>query len=82
MPPALAKRFHRMKGEFLTLLDAVDSLGAAVRTSGPIDKKTANLVQLVAAATNPFSEGAMHSHEKRARRERDESTRFATQSFC
>jgi 4-carboxymuconolactone decarboxylase len=44
---------------------AVEGLGKAVRKEGPIDEKTAHLIQLAAAATLR-SEGAVHSHAKRA----------------
>jgi len=44
---------------------AVQELGKAVREEGPLDEKTAHLIQLAAAATLR-SEGAVHSHVKRA----------------
>jgi AhpD family alkylhydroperoxidase len=44
---------------------ALDSLGAAVRKAGPLDEKTVHLVQLAAAAAGR-SEGAVHSHTRRA----------------
>lgn len=44
---------------------AVEALGEAVRESGPLDSKTVHLVQLAAAATIR-SEGAVHSHVRRA----------------
>ncbi|OPY30655.1 MAG: Carboxymuconolactone decarboxylase family protein [Methanobacterium sp. PtaU1.Bin242] len=40
-------------------------LGQVVRDSGPLDNKTSELIQLAAAATLR-SEGAVHSHAKRA----------------
>ncbi len=46
-------------------LAAVEALGEAVRASGPLDAKTVHLVQLAAAATIR-SEGAVHSHVRRA----------------
>lgn len=46
-------------------MDAVERLGKAVRQEGPLDEKTGHLVQLAAAATLR-SEGAVHSHAKRA----------------
>ena len=46
-------------------VDAVDQLGQVVRQQGPLDDKTTNLIQLAAAATTR-SEGAVHSHTKRA----------------
>ena len=46
-------------------INAVQELGKAVRQEGPLDDKTAHLVQLAAAATLR-SEGAVHSHARRA----------------
>ncbi|MFL6619925.1 MAG: carboxymuconolactone decarboxylase family protein, partial [Povalibacter sp.] len=44
---------------------AVEALGQAVRESGPLDSRSLHLVQLAAAATIR-SEGAVHSHARRA----------------
>lgn len=44
---------------------AVESLGKVVKEQGPLDKKTANLIQFAAAVTI-HSEGATHSHVRRA----------------
>lgn len=44
---------------------AVEALGNAVRESGPLDSKSLHLVQLAAAAAIR-SEGAVHSHVRRA----------------
>jgi 4-carboxymuconolactone decarboxylase len=44
---------------------AVEALGQAVRESGPLDSKSLHLVQLAAAAAIR-SEGAVHSHVRRA----------------
>jgi alkylhydroperoxidase/carboxymuconolactone decarboxylase family protein YurZ len=44
---------------------AVESLGEAARRAGPLDEKTVHLVQLTAAAA-VRSEGAVHSHVRRA----------------
>jgi 4-carboxymuconolactone decarboxylase len=46
-------------------LNAVQALGKVVRREGPLDEKTAHLVQLAAAAACR-SEGAVHSHARRA----------------
>ena len=45
--------------------DALDALGQAVRQAGPLNDRTAHLVQLAAAAA-VRSEGAVHSHVRRA----------------
>ncbi|WP_448384077.1 carboxymuconolactone decarboxylase family protein [Desulfosoma sp.] len=49
------------------VMAALDQLGIAVRREGPLDHKTAHLVQLAAAAAIR-SEGAVHSHTRRALR--------------
>ena len=46
-------------------IHALEELGKAVRQEGPVDEKTAHLIQLAAAAAIR-SEGAVHSHTKRA----------------
>ena len=57
--------FHSLKQSHPDFIDAVDRLGQAVREQGPLDNKTAHLVQLAAAAAIR-SEGAVHSHVRRA----------------
>jgi alkylhydroperoxidase/carboxymuconolactone decarboxylase family protein YurZ len=57
--------FHSLKQSHPDFIDAVDRLGQAVREQGPLDNKTAHLVQLAAAAAIR-SEGAVHSHARRA----------------
>lgn len=59
------KHFHTLKQKFPAYLEALESLGAVVRTIGPLDSKTCELIQLGSAATNR-SEGAVHSHARRA----------------
>ena len=44
---------------------ALENLGETVRKEGPLDEKTSHLIQL-AAATAIRSEGAVHSHTRRA----------------
>jgi 4-carboxymuconolactone decarboxylase len=58
-------RFAELKKRFPKLFEAVESLGQAVREEGPLQEKTAQLVQL-AAACALRSEGAVHSHVRRA----------------
>jgi len=45
---------------------AVEQLGKTVSDAGPLDEKTSQLIQLAAAA-GIRSEGAVHSHVRRAR---------------
>ena len=51
--------------KFNEVMKAHQNFGKSLQNAGPIDKKTAQLIQLAAAATNR-SEGAVHSHVKRA----------------
>lgn len=46
-------------------ISALEALGEAVRKEGPLDEKAAHLIQL-AAAVAIRSEGAVHSHVRRA----------------
>lgn len=46
-------------------IKAVEELGKVIREQGPLDEKTSHLIQLAAAAALR-SEGAVHSHAKRA----------------
>jgi 4-carboxymuconolactone decarboxylase len=61
----IPKWYASLEKKYPKFIDAVQELGKAVRQEGPLDKKTAHLVQL-AAATALRSEGAVHSHAKRA----------------
>ena len=61
-PPGFYLRLKQRHPEFLA---AVEALGEAVRASGPLDARTVHLVQLAAAAAIR-SEGAVHSHVRRA----------------
>lgn len=47
-------------------MECLERLGEAVRREGPLDEKTAHLVQLAAAAA-VRSQGSVHSHVRRAR---------------
>ncbi|WP_433766114.1 carboxymuconolactone decarboxylase family protein [Pseudomonas putida] len=58
--------YDNLKSQYPAYMDAVESLGTAVRQAGPLDEKTVQLVQLGAAAASR-SEGAVHSHVRRAR---------------
>lgn len=57
--------YLHLKEEQPAFFDAWDAIGAAVRGAGPIDNKMAHLVQLAASAAIR-SEGAVHSHTRRA----------------
>ena len=57
--------YLKLKRDHPTFFAAVDELGKTVRTEGPLDEKTGHLIQLAAAAAIR-SEGAVHSHTRRA----------------
>lgn len=59
------KPYLRLKRQHPQFFAAVDQVGQAVRKEGPLDEKTIQLIQL-AAATAIRSEGAVHSHVRRA----------------
>lgn len=59
------KQYAKMKERHPQLLDAVETLGSTVAKAGPLSEKTRQLVQLAAAAAIR-SEGAVHSHTRRA----------------
>jgi 4-carboxymuconolactone decarboxylase len=52
---------QRYKG----VIKALDGLGKAAKSAGPLNKKTSELIQLAAAAAI-HSEGSVHSHTRRA----------------
>ena len=58
--------FNTLKKRYPTYFAALEQLGESVQMLGPLDAKTCHLIQLAAAATNR-SEGAVHSHARRAR---------------
>jgi 4-carboxymuconolactone decarboxylase len=60
-----SKRYLALKATHPDFMQAMESLGQAARAAGPLDKKTAHLIQLAAAAAS-HSEGAVHSHTRRA----------------
>jgi 4-carboxymuconolactone decarboxylase len=62
MYPGWYSFIREKHGKFIK---ALEQLGEAVRQEGPLDEKTAQLVQLAAAAASR-SEGAVHSHARRA----------------
>jgi AhpD family alkylhydroperoxidase len=51
--------------KYPNIISAVESLGNALRSGGPIGEKEALLIQLAAAAAAQ-SEGSVHSHTRRA----------------
>ena len=68
VPPEaqLPRTFNRIMTSHPDFAAAVEQLGITVSDAGPLDDKTAQLIQLAAAA-GIRSEGAVHSHMRRAR---------------
>ena len=65
MPTKIPKNYLKLKereGEFVA---AVEALGRTAKQAGPLDEKTAQLIQ-IAAAAGIRSEGSVHSHVRRA----------------
>jgi AhpD family alkylhydroperoxidase len=61
----LPPQYVSIQKRFKSYYDALSTLGKATREAGPLDEKTGHLVQLAAAAAIR-SEGAVHSHARRA----------------
>jgi 4-carboxymuconolactone decarboxylase len=59
------QHFNRLYKTYPDYMRAVEGLGEAVKAAGPLDQKTSELIQLAAAAASR-SEGAVHSHCRRA----------------
>ena len=57
--------YQNLQKRFPDVLTAVNNLGATVRAAGPLDNKTAELIQLGVAASSG-STGAVRSHARRA----------------
>jgi 4-carboxymuconolactone decarboxylase len=61
----LPRHYSTVMSEHPKLNRAIQVLGKALREEGPLDEKTAQLIQMAAAA-GIRSEGSVHSHAKRA----------------
>ncbi|GAB4373382.1 MAG: carboxymuconolactone decarboxylase family protein [Calditrichia bacterium] len=59
------QHYQSIKKRFPALIEAVERLGKTLGESGPLDEKTAHLIQLAAAAAI-HSQGSVHSHVRRA----------------
>lgn len=59
------KHFNSLAKRYPDYMKALEQLGESIRASGPLDARTSHLIQLAAAAANR-SEGAVHSHARRA----------------
>ena len=58
-PKPESKIYGKITKNYPAILAAVSSLGETIRSAGPLDEKSSQLIQLAAAA-------AVHSHTKRA----------------
>lgn len=61
----LPEHYISERNKHREFFEAVENLGKVIRKDGPIDEKHAHLIQL-AAAISIDSEGATHSHVRRA----------------
>ena len=61
----LPNQFTSIRKRFEKFFKAVENVGKEAKAAGPLNKKTAHLIQLAAAAASR-SEGAVHSHTRRA----------------
>jgi AhpD family alkylhydroperoxidase len=57
--------YKKVAKQFPEVIGAVENLGTTLRTAGPLDEKTSQLIQMAAAAAEK-SEGAVISHARRA----------------
>ncbi len=57
--------YNLIKEKHGKFMEALEQLGETVRRAGPLDEKTSHLIQLAGAAAIR-SEGAVHSHVRRA----------------
>jgi AhpD family alkylhydroperoxidase len=65
MPQKVPSTYSALQESQPELIRAVEALGQTVHQIGPLDAKQAHLIQLAAAAAIR-SEGAVHSHARRA----------------
>ncbi len=65
MNDRLPEQYESLRTRYRQTMESVEQLGRAIRDEGPLDEKTAHLIQLAAAAA-VRSEGSVHSHVRRA----------------
>ncbi len=63
--PKLPNQYTGIQKKYKSFMKAVENLGRAAKAAGPLNEKTARLIQLAAAASSR-SEGSVHSHVRRA----------------
>lgn len=59
------RTYYEVSKRYPEVMKSLEELGKSIRTAGPLDEKTGHLIQLAAAAAAQ-SEGAVHSHTRRA----------------
>ncbi len=60
-----SKVYLKLRKKHPKAFEAIENLGRAIREEGPLDDRLSHLVQLAASAAIR-SEGAVHSHARRA----------------
>jgi len=60
-----SKLFNKLVKKYPEIFDAHEKLGVSLKQAGPIDAKNLHFIQLGAAAA-AGSQGAVHSHTRRA----------------
>lgn len=65
MKHKIPTHYQRVKKEYPSYMEAVDRMGEELRKTGPVDERISQLIQL-AASVSIRSEGATHSHARRA----------------
>ena len=63
MSKKIPNHYLKVKEKHPEFMDAVEKLGETSKEAGPLDKKTAHLIQLAAAVAS-HSEGSTHSHTR------------------
>lgn len=61
----LPDQYTGIQKRYKDVISALENLGQAAKSAGPLDKKVSELVQLASAAAI-HSEGSVHSHTRRA----------------
>ena len=63
MNTSMPSHYQKVKKMYPEFIDSAEALGETIKQAGPLDNKTAHLVQLAAAVADK-SEGAVHSHAR------------------
>lgn len=63
--PKYPGQYQNIRKKYKSVVTSLEALGRAVKSAGPLNRKTTELIQLAAAASIR-SEGSVHSHVRRA----------------